>query len=147
MSNIFMFHPDAKGESSDNNHKDWMDIDYISWGSQRLITSSTSTQGDRESSNTIITDLTLHKHMDRATAKLFILACCGGGKEIKLHLSKTGAGNESDIYMEYILQNAIISHYDVAVKASSPFRPTEMIKISFVAIESPMMKIICLLLL
>lgn len=135
MSNIFLFHPDARGETSDKHHTDWIDVDYISWGSQRLITSSTSTQGDRESSNTIITDLTLHKRMDRATAKLFILACCGGGKEIKIHLTKTGSGEGSETYMEYTLQNALISHYEMATKASSMRRPMEEIKISFVGLQ------------
>jgi len=132
---IFIYHPDIKGKASDKHHKDWMEGDYISWGSQRQITSSTSTQGDRESSNTIISDLTLHRRMDKATAKLFLLACCGSEKEMKIHLTKTGAGDGSDIYMEYTLQNAIISHYEMATKASSRHRPIEEIKISFIGLQ------------
>lgn len=133
---IFMYIDGINGESSDSGHKDWIDIRSISWGTGRKITSETSTRGDRESSNTKITDLTFKKFMDKATAKLFIEACCGVGKTIKIHLTKTGSGTGADVYMEYTLHNAIISDYKMAAWDDDIDRPIEKLKISFVKMET-----------
>ncbi|MEX0730254.1 MAG: type VI secretion system tube protein Hcp [Aquisalimonadaceae bacterium] len=124
-----------KGESSDKGHVGWMDIYNIKWGVKRRITSNTSTQSDRESSNAEITDLTLARHMDSATPGLFIESCCGKGKDVIIHLTKTGTGNGADIFVEYTLKNALISDYKVVASSQTNFRPMEAITISFVDVE------------
>ncbi len=132
---ILVHHPSIKGDASDKDHQQWIIADRMKWQSGRQITSATSTRGDRESSNATISDLVIYKHMDKSTPSTFIAACCGTGKDVEIHLTKTGQGQGADVYMIYKLKNAIISHYDMVEKASSPFRPSEMIKISFTAIE------------
>lgn len=132
---IFMNYDGVKGESSDKNHKDWMDIDHISWGTHRNITSHTSTRNDRESANAEITDLQVSRRMDSATPQLFIESCCGKGKDVKIHLTKTGTGSGSDVFMEYTLKNALISNYQVSATGQDEKRPTETLTISFVDVE------------
>ena len=132
---IFVNYEGIKGESSDSGHKGWMDVDAISWGVGRQITSSSSTQGDRESSNAVISDLQITRYMDKSTPKIFIESCCGTGKEVKIHLSKTGTGSGADVYMEYTLKNALISNYQVAAGSQNSDRPKETITISFVDVE------------
>ncbi|MGH1487487.1 MAG: Hcp family type VI secretion system effector [Cellvibrionaceae bacterium] len=123
------------GEVSDANHKGWIDLVQWTWGVSRQITSSTSTQGDRESSNATITDLTLVRNMDKATPKIFIETCCGRGKTIKLVQTKTGAGNGSDVFIEYTLKNALISNYQIDATNEGSSRPREEITISFVDVD------------
>jgi len=135
MSNIFMFREGVKGESSDKFHKDWMDIESIEWRIRRKITSRTSTRGDRESSNPEYSELLLFKRMDIATPKIFIESCYGGGKTVIIECTKTGSGNGGDVYLQYRLENAVISHYNVSVKAKRGKRPLEAIKISFKRLE------------
>ncbi|MEX0731283.1 MAG: type VI secretion system tube protein Hcp [Aquisalimonadaceae bacterium] len=132
---IFMNYDGIKGESSDSNHKDWMDIQDISWGVSRNITSASSTQNDRESSNAAITDLQVTRAMDSATPALFIESCCGKGKDVVIHLTKTGAGSGADVYMEYTLKNALVSRYAVTANAQDTSRPLENLTISFVDVE------------
>lgn len=132
---IFLNYEGIKGESSDSNHKDWIDITAWKFDVQRAITSATSTQGDRESSNATIGDILLSKHTDSATPKLFIESCCGTGKNATLHLTKTGAGSGADVYMEINLKNALISNYAVSGNDKSAKRPQEAIALSFVDIE------------
>lgn len=132
---IYIKIPSITGDCSDKDHKDWIIADFIQWSAGRKITSSTSTSGDRESSIAAISDLIIQKHMDRATADLFIEACCGRGLEIEIHMTKTGNGNGSDTYMAYILKNAVISGYEMGVKSSSRHRPIEELKISFVGLD------------
>ncbi|MBI3898983.1 MAG: type VI secretion system tube protein Hcp [Gammaproteobacteria bacterium] len=133
---IFLNYEGIQGESSDQGHAKWIDVDSWSWGVARQITSSTSTQNDRESTNAKITDLTITKRMDSSSPKLFLESCCGTGKNVILHLSKTGSGTGSDVYQEYKLKNALISHYSVGGNATDKERPTESITISFVELES-----------
>jgi len=132
---IFVKYDGVKGESSDSNHKDWMDAESVDWGVGRSITSSSSTKGDRESTNAVISDLKIARRMDSATPKLFIESCCGTGKDVIIHLTKTGAGSGSDVYMEYTLKNALLSNYTVTAKAEDTGRPMETLTISFVDVE------------
>jgi len=131
----FLFIDGIQGEVSDANYKGWLDIAGWKWDINRNITSSTSTQGDRESANAIIGDLIINRFMDKATAKLFIEACCGRGKKIKLVKTKTGTGSGADTFIEYTLDNAIINDYTVEAINIGGARPREVIKISFVNIE------------
>ncbi|MBI3899441.1 MAG: type VI secretion system tube protein Hcp [Gammaproteobacteria bacterium] len=130
-----MSYEGIRGESSDSGHKNWIDIVSFSWGTSRRITSATSTQGDRESSNAKITDLILTKKMDSSSPKLFLESCCGTGKNVMLHLTKTGSGVGADVFMEYNLKKALISKYEVGGEAADMDRPTEVITISFVELD------------
>ncbi len=112
-----------------------MDVETVAWGVGRQITSSTSTQGDRESSNAVVSDLQITRFMDSSTPKLFIESCCGTGKSVKIHLTKTGTGSGTDVYMEYTLKNALLSNYTVNANAQGTDRPTETLTISFVDVE------------
>jgi len=132
---IFMNYEGIKGEASDPAHKDWVDITGWKFDITRAITSSTSTRGDRESSNANIGDLIVTKYTDAATPKLFIESCCGTGKDVILHLTKTGAGSGADVYMEIILKNALITNFSLGGKSESATRPQEALSISFVDIE------------
>ncbi len=133
---IFIKRDGIIGECSDKNHQGWVDVLTISWNVSRKIISATSTRGDRESSNAIISDLVIIRRMDKATPKIFIESCCGLGKDLEIHLTKTGQGNGSDIFMSYVLRNAIISGYRVKAHKDDLNRPNEEIRISFTAIET-----------
>lgn len=133
---IFLQIPGITGESSDPNHQGWIDISAWQWEVLRKINSSSSTRGDRESANAVISDLKLSKYFDKSSLQLFIEACCGTGKDITLHLTKTGAGNGADVYLEYVLKNALISGYDVGGTEQDVKRPIENITVSFVEIEA-----------
>ncbi|MEX0731196.1 MAG: type VI secretion system tube protein Hcp [Aquisalimonadaceae bacterium] len=132
---VFLHYEGITGETSDQNHQGWMDIESWSWGTRRKITSSSSTKNDRESANTEITDLLVSRYMDSATPNLFIESCCGKGNTVVLRLTKTGTGSGSDVYMEYTLKNALISKYDVGGTGQDTRRPIEQLTISFVDLE------------
>ncbi|MGH1441430.1 MAG: Hcp family type VI secretion system effector [Cellvibrionaceae bacterium] len=133
---IFARRDGVIGESSDPNHSGWMDILTLKWDVNRKVTSATSTRGDRESANAVIGDLVIVRRMDKATPKIFIESCCGTGKDVEIHLTKTGQGNGSDVFMSYTLRNSIISGYRVIAHKDDLNRPNEEIRISFTAIET-----------
>lgn len=132
---IFIRREGIVGEGSDKGLDGCIDVKSISWGVDRKISSKSSTQGDRESSNAVITDLFIKRNMDKASPTLFIESCCGIGKDLIVYLTKTGAGQGSDVFMEYTLKNAIISHYQVEAEASDTERPVEKLRVSFIEID------------
>ena len=132
---IFMHIEGIQGEASDPSHKGWLDIGSIGWGVDRHITAHASTQNDRESANAEMQQLLLYRRMDSATPKLFLESCCGRGKDVVIHLTKTGTGSGADVFMEYTLKNAIISSYRVNARSQGKGRPMELIGLSFAEVE------------
>ncbi|MCC5811356.1 MAG: type VI secretion system tube protein Hcp [Ectothiorhodospiraceae bacterium] len=74
--------------------------------------------------------------MDSATPGLFLEACCGRGKTVEIHLTKTGPGAGADVFMAYTLRNAVISSYATKAKSRQNERPWEKLTISFTDIET-----------
>lgn len=132
---IFLLHPVIKGESTDAFHIGWLDIESLEWRIGRKITSQTSTSGDRESSNPEFSELLLFKRMDSATPSVFLESCCGRGQTITIECTKSGAGIGSDTFVQYRLEQALFSHYQVCAKSTRNKRPLESIKISFKSME------------
>lgn len=132
---IFMKVDGINGETSDSNYKNWLDIESISWNTNRKITSNTSTQDDRESANAEISSLFVKKYMDKATPQIFLETCCGTGKTITIRLTKTGKGKGSDQYMEYVLSNALFAYYQIEAESQTVDRPIEKMEISFTKLE------------
>ena len=132
---VYMNYEGIEGETTDANHAGWMDIEHLSWGTSRNISSASSTSTDRESANASITDLNITRSMDSATPALFIESCCGKGKTVIVELCKTGEGSGSDTYMQYTLTNALISNYTMTGQSDSNARPVEHITISFQDVE------------
>lgn len=132
---ILMRYEGIPGQTSDKFHKKWINISDLQWGVSRRITSHTGTRDDRESANAEITDLTLTRCMDSASPYLFIESCCGRGRTVVIHLTKTGAGSGADVFMEYTLRDAMIRCYRTKAVSQSDIRPRELLKISFVDVE------------
>lgn len=127
--------PGVIGETSNKHHEGWIDLEDIEWSVSRSITSNTSTQGDRESANAVISDLVATKWMDKSTPKLFIETCCGRGKTIKIVMTKTGKGDGSEVFLEYTLENALFAQMETESLSADNVRPAEELHISFTKIS------------
>jgi type VI secretion system secreted protein Hcp len=96
------------GESTDDKHKDWIEVLSYSWGLSQPKSASASTAGGASAERADFQDLSIVKALDKASPKL-ALACAQGKhiKEVKLELCR--AGGDKVKYMEYKLTNAIIT--------------------------------------
>ncbi|WP_223669974.1 Hcp family type VI secretion system effector, partial [Kangiella shandongensis] len=108
---IFMNYDGIKGEATAKGHEDWIDVLSLDWGVQRGITARVGTSKDREATSADVSELRITKYMDNTTPYLFKEACVGKGKQVQLHLTKTGDTLEN--YMEYNLKDCMISGYRV----------------------------------
>jgi type VI secretion system secreted protein Hcp len=98
------------GESTDDKHKDWMEILSFSYSVTQPTSGSASTSGGATAQRANFHDFSIVKALDKASPKIF-LACADGThiKQITVELCR--AGGDKVKYMEYKLTNSIISSY------------------------------------
>jgi len=96
------------GESSDDKHKDWIEVLSYSWGAHQPTSASASSSGGASHERANFQDFSIVKTLDKATPKL-ALACAGGQHVASVVLELCRAGTDKVKYMEYKLTNCIIS--------------------------------------
>jgi len=116
-----------KGKVTASGHEDWIDAGSLQWGVGRAISSSVGTSADREASKPSISEVSITKLMDASSPGIFTEACVGKSKTVKIHLCTTGT-DSIDTYMEYELEDCMVSGYSVS---SGGDRPSESISFSF----------------
>ncbi len=116
------------GESTDNKHKDRIEISSFNWGAFQPASGTASSAGGATVERANFKDFEVVKTMDKASPKLAI-ACADGThiKEITIELCR--AGSDKVKYMEYKLSNCIIS--SVIAKGGDEGEPSERVKFNY----------------
>ena len=96
------------GESTDDKHKEWIEVLSYSWGVSQPSSGSASAGGARSRERADFSDLSIVHALDMSSPKL-MAACCSGEhiKEVSLELCK--AGGDKQKYMVYKLSDVIVS--------------------------------------
>lgn len=102
------------GESSDDKHKDWIEILSVNHGVHQLASSTASSAGGGTIEGASLRHLSFAHLVDKATPKLFE-ACCSGKhfKEVIFELCRAGNGTGKQKYLEIKLEEVIIADVDV----------------------------------
>ena len=125
---IYMKVDGIDGAVTEAAHDKWIDCSSLSWGSSRSIVSTTGSTRNREASQPAVSEVTITKEMDESSPYLFLESVVGKGKTVNIHLVQTGDGGELETYMEYDLENSLVSNYSVS---SGGDRPIESVGLSF----------------
>jgi type VI secretion system secreted protein Hcp len=96
------------GESTDDKHKDWIEIMSYSWGVTQPGSGAVSSGGSRTAERCDHQDFSIVKTLDKASPKLF-LACCNGEHIDEISLELCRAGGDKQRYMEYKMNDVIVS--------------------------------------
>jgi len=99
---------DIPGESTDDKHKDWIEVLSYSHGLSQPSSGSSSSGGGRSSERCNHEDFSITKTLDKASPKL-ALYCCNGAHIDKITIDLCRASKDKQRYMQYILSNAIVS--------------------------------------
>jgi type VI secretion system secreted protein Hcp len=96
------------GESTDDKHKDWIEILSFNFGIHQPTSSTASSAGGATAERVDLDDLSIVKHLDKASPKLYEL-CCNGKhvKDVTLELCR--AGGDKLKYLEVKMEQVIIS--------------------------------------
>jgi type VI secretion system secreted protein Hcp len=133
MADNFLKIDGIDGESTDDKHKNWIEILSYSFGVAQMASSSAqSATSSGTGGRADFQDLSIVKSMDKATPKIF-LACAKGEtiKEVTLELCK--AGGDKQKYMEYKLSDVIIS--STSTGGGGGGDPTESVTFNFGKIQ------------
>jgi len=96
------------GESTDDKHKDWIEILSYHCGVSQPASGSSSTGGGRTAERCNHSDFSIVKALDKASPKLF-LACCNGEHIPEVTVELCRAGKDKQKYMQYKMTDAIVS--------------------------------------
>ena len=119
------------GESTDDKHKDWIEVLSYRFGMEQPSSATASSAGGGTTERVDLHDVEIVKHLDKASPKLHELCCTGKHiKDVTLELCR--AGGDKVKYMEVKLEQVIISesHSSGDSKANDGF-PTEVVKFNF----------------
>jgi len=123
------------GESTDDKHKDWIEILSFSWGVSQTSTGSSSSGGARSAERCNHQDFSINKTLDKASPKLF-LSCCKGEHIPAVSLELCRATGDKTKYMEYKLTDVIISSVKPGGSAKSgEALPLEEVSFNYSKIE------------
>ncbi len=96
------------GESTDDKHKDWIEILSFNFGIHQPAHATASSAGGATSERVNIQDLSVVKHVDKASPKLYEQSCSGKHiKDVTLELCR--AGGDKLKYLEVKMENVVIS--------------------------------------
>ena len=97
-----------KGESTDDKHKDWIEIQNYGFGASQPQSSTASSSGNLGSARVEIQNFTFVHNLDISSPKLFEY-CCTGQTVPKVTITLNRAGGDKSKYMEYKLTDAIVT--------------------------------------
>lgn len=128
-SDAFLEIDGIKGESTDKEYKDQIEVLSYAWGVSQAASGTASSSGGASVARADFQDLSVVKELDSAST--LINKACWSGKHIdKVTLRLCRAAGEKRVkYMEYKLENVIVS--SVSVGGGGGGIPTESITFNY----------------
>ncbi|MGZ8094928.1 MAG: Hcp family type VI secretion system effector [Methylosarcina sp.] len=122
-TNVYLHADPIKGESTDDKHKDWIEVTSFNHGLSQPVSGPSGT-GGRASARADFSTLNIMKLVDKASVDLNVY--CAQGKHIaKLELEVCQETGEKVCFWKYEMENAMVSAVQVSGGGSD--RPTEMV--------------------
>ena len=128
----FMKIEGIEGDVTAKGHENWIQIDKIELHIERTLSAEPGRISDRERTRPTLSEITIHKKMDRTSPLLFSESCVGKAKE-ELLIDICQTNNTLSAYMQYNLSNVIVSYYQV--NHENNHQPIETIRLSYDRIE------------
>lgn len=122
---------DVKGESGDDKHSEWIEINSISFGITQPASSAASQGGSKPEGRSVHSDIVFTKMYDASSPKLS-LACASGGRVDEAVFELCRATGEKTCYLKVTIKNGFISGWSVGGGGDIP---SESVSLAFTEIE------------
>jgi type VI secretion system secreted protein Hcp len=130
-SDIFAKIGDIKGESTDDKHKDEIDVLSYSWGATQ--TGTLAAGGGGGAGKVQFNDFQFTQKTNKASPSLF-LACASGQHIKEATITVRKAGQTQQEYLIIKMNDVLVSSYQTA-GSSAEDRPTENVSMVFAKVE------------
>ena len=119
------------GESTDDKHKDWIEILSYNFGMTQPTSATASSAGGASTERVNLHDLAIVKSVDKASPKLYE-SCCKGAHIANVTLELCRAGGDKVKYMEVKLEQVMISGVQPGGNSKgTDSLPTESVSFNF----------------
>lgn len=123
------------GESTEPNHKDWINLLSVSQGISRPVAPGAS-GSTRQRSSATLEDILLVKELDKSTPKLAEAICTGVNfPKVEIHLCTSSEGGSRIPYFKYELKNVRVTSYNVSGATDGGQPPTEQLSLNYEEIK------------
>jgi len=123
---IYMKIPDIPGDTTQGNHKQWIEVNSFQFGVGRGVSTRTGSASDREASEPSVSEIVVTKLLDKASVKLFQAATQNQeGKKVEIHFCSTAQAGQN--YLEVELSETIVSGWSIS---SGGDRPSESMSLN-----------------
>lgn len=116
------------GESTDDKHKEWIEVLSYSHGVSQMGSGDRSTGGAATGGRCDHQDFSIVKNLDK-TSPTLDLFCCKGDHIKKIAFELCRATGNKEKYMEYIMEDVIIS--SVSISGGGGGLPTESVTFNY----------------
>ena len=123
-----------RGEVKAKGYEGWIQLQSAQLGTNRNITTSTGRGTNREASAPAIQEVVITKLQDSVSTALYRETLGGEGKLIVIAFVK----EDGTSYTTIVLQNTLISSYNVSGPGGGDSRPTESLSINFTKVTFEM---------
>jgi type VI secretion system secreted protein Hcp len=132
MSDIYMQIDGLKGESTDSEHKDWIELLSFNHSISQPASASASTAGGGTTGRSQHSDYSITKYVDLASPKLYEFASSGKHiKNVTIEMLRA-SGDKRVKYMLVVMEQVVISH--VAPAGGGDF-PSESVSFNYGTIK------------
>ena len=129
---IYLQYGDVKGEVTEPNHTDWIELSSFSWSVNRNITTNVGSAASREVTNPYVTDAQCSKKTDTATIDCFKKALAGTAQKAVVEFTQTIDG-EARVYLVITMEETLLSSFTVG--GSMEGWTDEAIALNFTKVE------------
>jgi type VI secretion system secreted protein Hcp len=131
---IFMKMGDIQGESTDQDHKNWILVESASTPVHRSIPPGAK-DNQRSQGSTTLGDFVAVRNVDKSSAKIHEATANGKFFDtVELHLCNVING-KANPYLQYKLTNAVLTGYSFHGNSNADPLPTEEVSLNYEKIE------------
>src|SRR5580704_1259493 len=132
MPDIYMQIDGLKGESTDSEHKDWIELLSFNHSITQPTSATANSAGGATQGRCQHSDYSITKYVDLASPKLYELACSGKHiKSVNIEMLRS-SGDKRVKYMVVAMEQVVISH--VAPAGGGDF-PSEAVSFNYGTIK------------
>jgi type VI secretion system secreted protein Hcp len=133
-----------KGEATDSDHTEWIELSSINLSISRTLTTDSGTGATQRRGDVVLGDISCVKELDKSSPKIAEAICTGQHfGEVTIHLCISVDVPQPDgsfltkqePYLKYKLTNVMVTSYNVSGASSGEPLPTEEVTLGYTEVE------------